>query len=60
MAFVNSEPSFVEQPKVINGFLEVLVAVFGARGIHARATIGVATLLRAQAIELEVIVEVYD
>ncbi|SDE74736.1 MULTISPECIES: RidA family protein [Cellulophaga] len=60
LAFVNSEPAFVAQPKVINGFSDLMVAVFGERGIHARAAIGVATLPRAQAVEIEVIVEVYD
>lgn len=60
LAFVNSEPSFIEQPKVINGFSDLMVAVFGDRGIHARAAIGVATLPRAQAVEIEVIVEVYE
>ncbi len=60
LAFVNSHPDFIEQPKVINGFSDFMVAVFGDRGIHARAAIGVATLPRAQAVEVECIVEVYD
>lgn len=60
LAFVNSEPNFIEQPKVINGFSDLMVAVFGEKGIHARAAIGVATLPRAQAVEIELIVEVYD
>lgn len=60
LAFVNSDPSFLEQPKVINGFSDFMVEVFGERGIHARAAVGVATLPRAQAVEIEVIVEVYD
>jgi len=60
LAFVNSDPSFIEQPKVINGFSDFMVEVFGERGIHARAAVGVATLPRAQAVEIEVIVEVYD
>lgn len=59
LAFVNSDPSFIEQPKVINGFSDLMVAVFEERGIHARAAIGVATLPRAQAVEIEVIVEIY-
>ncbi len=59
LAFVNSDPSFIEQPKVINGFSDLMVAVFGERGIHARAAIGVATLPRAQAVEIEAIVEIY-
>ncbi len=60
LAMVNSDPEFIEQPKVINGFSDLMVAVFGERGIHARAAIGVATLPRAQAVEIELVVEVYD
>ena len=60
LAFVNSTPDFIEQPKVINGFSDLMVEVFGKHGIHARAAIGVATLPRAQAVEVECIVEVYD
>jgi enamine deaminase RidA (YjgF/YER057c/UK114 family) len=60
LAFVNSDPNFIEQPKVINGFSDLMVAVFGEKGIHARAAIGVATLPRAQAVEVEVVVEIED
>ena len=60
LAFVNSTPDFIEQPKVINGFSDLMVAVFGERGIHARAAIGVATLPRAQAVEVECIVEIEE
>lgn len=58
LAFVNSHPDFTEQPKVINGFSDLMVAVFGERGIHARAAIGVATLPRAQSVEVECVVEI--
>lgn len=37
LGMVNSDPSFVEQPKVINGFSDLMVEVFGERGRHARA-----------------------
>lgn len=60
LAFVNSTPDFIEQPQVINGFSDLMVEVFGERGIHARAAIGVATLPRAQAVEVECIVEIED
>ncbi|WP_047246631.1 RidA family protein [Maribacter thermophilus] len=60
LALVNSTPDFIEQPKVIDGFSDLMVAVFGERGIHARAAIGVATLPRAQAVEVECVVEVED
>ena len=60
LGMVNSDPSFIEQPKVINGFSDLMVDVFGERGKHARAAIGVASLPRGQAVEIELIVEVYD
>lgn len=60
LALVNSTPDFIEQPKVIDGFSDLMVAVFGERGLHARAAIGVATLPRAQAVEVECVVEVED
>lgn len=60
LGMVNSDPSFVDQPKVINGFSDLMVEVFGERGKHARAAVGMATLPRGQAVEIEVIVEVYD
>ena len=60
LGMVNSDPSFVEQPKVINGFSDLMVAVFGERGRHARAAVGMASLPRGQAVEIEMIVEVQD
>ncbi len=55
-----SDPSFVEQPAVINGFSDLIVQVFGERGRHARAAVGMASLPRGQAVEIEMIVEVRD
>ena len=60
LGMVNSDPSFVDQPKVINGFSDLIVEVFGDRGKHARAAVGMASLPRGQAVEIEMIVEVYD
>ncbi len=60
LGMVNSDPSFVEQPKVINGFSDLMVEVFGEKGKHARAAIGVASLPRGQAVEIELVVEVYE
>jgi len=60
LGLVNSDPAFVDQPKVINGFSDLMVEVFGEKGKHARAAIGVATLPRGQAVEIELVVEVYD
>lgn len=60
LGMVNSDPSFIDQPKVINGFSDLMVEVFGEKGKHARAAIGVASLPRGQAVEIELVVEVYD
>jgi len=60
LGMVNSDPAFVEQPKVINGFSDLMVEVFGERGRHARAAVGMASLPRGQAVEIELIVEVED
>jgi enamine deaminase RidA (YjgF/YER057c/UK114 family) len=60
LGMVNSDPAFVDQPKVINGFSDLIVEVFGDRGKHARAAVGMASLPRGQAVEIEMIVEVYD
>ena len=60
LGMVNSDPSFVQQPRVINGFSDLMVKVFGERGRHARAAVGMASLPRGQAVEIELIVEVED
>jgi len=60
LGMVNSDPDFVEQPSVINGFSDLMVDVFGDRGRHARAAVGMASLPRGQAVEIEMIVEVED
>ena len=60
LGMVNSDPGFVEQPAVINGFSDLMVEVFGERGRHARAAVGMASLPRGQAVEIEMIVEVED
>ncbi len=58
LGMVNSTPDFVEQPAVINGFSDLIVEVFGDRGRHARAAVGMASLPRGQSVEIEMIVEV--
>ncbi len=58
LGMVNSDPDFVQQPAVINGFSDLIVEVFGERGRHARAAVGMASLPRGQAVEIEMIVEV--
>ena len=56
--FVNSAPDFTDQSKVVNGFSDLMVEVFGERGKHARAAVGMASLPLGVAVEVEMIVEV--
>lgn len=60
LGMVNSEPSFSQQPKVMNGFSDFIVAVFGDKGKHARSAVGMAALPNNMALEIEMIVEVED
>ncbi len=56
--FINSAPGFSEGPKVMNGASDLMVAVFGDRGRHARSTVGVAALPADAAVEVEGLFEV--
>ncbi|MFZ0124730.1 MAG: RidA family protein [Xanthobacteraceae bacterium] len=56
--FISSTPSFLEGPKVMNGASDLMVAVFGDRGRHARTTVGVAVLPLDAAVEVEGLFEV--
>ena len=60
LGMVNCDPDFERQPEVINGFSDLMVEVFGEHGKHARAAVGMASLPRGQAVEIELIVELYD
>ncbi len=56
--YVNSADTFADQPKVINGFSDLMIAVFGEAGKHARTAIGTNSLPMNMAVEVEMIVEV--
>jgi len=56
--WVNCPPDFGDHPKVINGCSDLMVAVFGDRGKHARAAMGVGSLPFNTSVEIEVVVEV--
>jgi enamine deaminase RidA (YjgF/YER057c/UK114 family) len=58
--FIQSTDAFTQQPKVLNGCSDLLVAVFGERGRHARAAVGVNALPAGAVVEVEMIVEVAD
>jgi enamine deaminase RidA (YjgF/YER057c/UK114 family) len=58
--FVNCTEDFTAQPKVINGASDLLVAVFGDAGKHARAAVGVNALPAGAPVEVELVAEVTD
>jgi len=55
--FVASEPGFTEQHLVANGASDLLAAVFGEAGRHARSAVGVASLPLDAPVEIEAIIE---
>jgi enamine deaminase RidA (YjgF/YER057c/UK114 family) len=57
-AFINSTGDFTDQPKVANGVSELMVAVFGDAGKHARSAVGVPVLPLGAAVEVDAIVAV--
>jgi enamine deaminase RidA (YjgF/YER057c/UK114 family) len=59
LGMVNSPEGFGDQPRVVNGFSDLMVEVFGeAIGKHARSAVGMAALPGNAAVEVEMIVEV--
>jgi enamine deaminase RidA (YjgF/YER057c/UK114 family) len=56
--FVNCTDDFTAQPKIINGASDLLVAVFGENGRHARAAVGVNSLPAGAPVEIELIAEI--
>lgn len=56
---VRAIPNFENQPEVINGYSDLMVEVFGEKGKHARAAIGMGSLPRGIAVEVDMIVEIY-
>ena len=58
MSLVNSTPSFTEQHLVTNGCSELLAAVFGDKGSHARSAFGVAQIPLGACVEIELIAEI--
>ena len=56
--FVASTPEFTDHPKVINGASDLMVEIFGERGRHARAAVGVAALPLGAAVEVDGLFEI--
>lgn len=58
LGMVNCEADFKDHSQVINGFSDLIVEVFGNKGKHARSAVGMCSLPRNMAVEIELIVEV--
>ena len=57
---INTTPDFTDHSKVMNGFSDMMVAVFGEKGKHARSSVGMCSLPFNIAVEVEMIVEIEE
>lgn len=57
---VNASPEFTDHSKVINGFSDLMIEVFGDRGKHARAAVGMVSLPGNIAVEVDLVLEITD
>ena len=57
--FVNSNPNFAEQPKVINAASDLLVEIFGDMAKHSRIAVGVANLPLNSTVEIDMICRIF-
>ena len=60
VGFVASDPGFTGQPAVVNGASDLLTAVLGDVGVHARSAVGVAVLPLDSPVEIELVVELVE
>jgi enamine deaminase RidA (YjgF/YER057c/UK114 family) len=60
IGYVNVAPGFTQMPQVVNGASDLFVELWGERGEHARAAVGVASLANDAPVETEVIVQIKD
>jgi enamine deaminase RidA (YjgF/YER057c/UK114 family) len=60
LGMVNCTPDFADQPKVINGFSDLMVDIFGDNGRAARSAVGMVALPANIAVEIEAIFQVKD
>ncbi len=58
--FVNCIDTFTDQPEVINGASDLMVEVFGDKGRHARFAVGVGSLPRGVAVEVDGVFELHN
>jgi enamine deaminase RidA (YjgF/YER057c/UK114 family) len=60
LGMVNCTEDFKDQPKVINGYSDLMVEIFGDKGKHARSAVGMYALPFNMAVEVEVIIEIAE
>lgn len=60
LGMVNSTPDFATHPKVINGFSDLMVEIFGEAGRAARSAVGMGSLPNNMPVEIEAILELND
>ena len=58
LGMVNASPDFEQHPKVINGYSDFMVLIFGEKGKHARSAVGVSSLPFNFCVEVEAIFEI--
>lgn len=59
LAWVRSAPGFQQQPAVVNGYSQLMLDVFGEKGVHARSALSAHELAFGMAFEAEMVVEIY-
>jgi enamine deaminase RidA (YjgF/YER057c/UK114 family) len=57
LGMVNCTEDFKDQPKVINGYSDLMVEIFGDKGKHARSAVGMYALPSNIAVEVEVLLK---
>jgi enamine deaminase RidA (YjgF/YER057c/UK114 family) len=60
LGMVNGAPDFGDHPRVINGFSDLMVAVLGDRGRHARSAVGMGSLPMGITVEIEAVIRIHD
>jgi enamine deaminase RidA (YjgF/YER057c/UK114 family) len=60
LGYVNVAPGFTDMPKVVNGESDLLVSLWGDKGRHTRAAVGVSSLSQDSPVETEVTVQVRE
>jgi enamine deaminase RidA (YjgF/YER057c/UK114 family) len=60
IGYVNVAPGFTKMPQVVNGASDLFVELWGERGEHARAAVGVSSLSNDAPVETEVIVQIKE